>query len=146
MASFVCNVALGRERTFAELGAANDALIAIPVQTSGLEADSVLRDKADVAAFFSGSTDEQTTMGRVTLTNVTVTVDNANDRVNLDCDDIVWPGATGNPISKILIAYDGDTTGGTDANVIPLSVHDFTATPDGTSITATVADFCRPTG
>lgn len=146
MASFVFNIALGRERTFAELGAANDALVAIPLETSGIEADSVLRDKDDVAALVAGATNEQTTMGRVTLTNVTVTVDDTNDRVNIDCDDLVWSGATGNPISAIVIAYDSDTTGGTDANIVPLTKHDFTATPDGTTITATVADFCRPTG
>jgi hypothetical protein len=146
MASFVFNIALGRERTFAELGAASDALIAIPLETSGIESDATLRDKADVAALVSGATNEQTTMGRVTLTNVTVTVDNTNDRVNIDCDDLVWAGATGNPISAIVIAYDSDTGAGTDANIVPLSKHDFVATPDGTSITATVADFCRPTG
>jgi hypothetical protein len=146
MASFVFNIALGRERTFAELGAANDALLAIPVEASGVESDATLRDKDTVADFFSGATNEQTTMGRVTLTNVSVTVDDTNDRVNIDCDDIVWSGATGNAIGDILIAYDSDTTGGTDANIVPLSLHDFAATPDGTTITATVSDFCRPTG
>jgi hypothetical protein len=146
MASFVFNIALGRERTFAELGAANDALVAIPLETTGIESDATLRDKDDVAALVAGATNEQTTMGRVTLANVTVTVDDTNDRVNIDCDDIVWSGATGNPISAIVIAYDSDTTGGTDANIVPLTKHDFAATPDGTSITATVADFCRPTG
>lgn len=146
MASFVFNIALGRERTFAELGAANDALIAIPVAASGVETDAVLRDKDDLAAVFSGATDEQTTMGRKTLSNVTVTVDDTNDRVNIDCDDITWTGATGAAISDIIIAYDGDTGAGTDANIIPLTMHDFTATPDGTDITATISDFCRPTG
>lgn len=146
MASFVFNIALGRERTFAELGATNDALIAIPLETSGIETDAVLRDKDDFAAVVSGATNEQTTMGRKTLTNVTVTVDDTNDRVNIDCDDIVWTGATGNAISAIVIVYDSDTTGGTDSGLVPLTKHDFTATPDGTDITATVADFCRPTG
>lgn len=146
MASFVFNIALGRERTFAELGAANDALIAIPVEASGVESDATLRDKDTLADFFSGATNEQTTMGRKTLSNVTVTVDDTNDRVNIDCDDIVWTGATGSAISDIVIAYDGDTTGGTDADITPLTMHDFSATPDGSDITATVSDFCRPTG
>jgi hypothetical protein len=146
MASFVFNISLGRERTFAELGAASDALIAIPVEASGVESDATLRDKDDVAAVFSGATNEQTTMGRKTLSNVTVTVDDTNDRVNIDCDDITWSGATGNPISDIIIAYDSDTGAGTDANIVPLSMHDFSATPDGTDIVAQVSDFCRPTG
>lgn len=143
MASFVFNISKGRIRTFAELGAANDALIAIPIEASGVEADSVLIDKDDFAAVVSGATNEQTTLGRKTLTNVSVTVDDTNDRVSLDCDDIVWSGSAGNPISDICIVYDSDTTGGTDANLIPLSWHDFSATPDGLDITATVTDFAR---
>jgi len=143
MASFVFNIAKGRVRTLAELGAANDALIAVPVEASGVQSDATLVDMDDLAAVFAGATNEQTTMGRKTLTNVTVTVDDTNDRLALDCDDIVWSGATGNPISDIIIAYDGDTTGGTDANIVPVSMHDFAATPDGLDITATVTDFIR---
>lgn len=143
MASFVFNISKGRVRTFAELGAANDALIAIPIEASGVESDATIIDKDTFADVVSGATNEQTTLGRVTLTNVTVTVDDANDRVNIDCDPIVWTGSAGNAISDICIVYDSDTTGGTDANLIPVSWHDFSATPDGLDITATVADFIR---
>lgn len=143
MADFIFNVAKGRVAYYASLPGTNDALIAIPVESSGVESDAVLKDKDTVTAVFVGATNEQTTMGRKTLTNVTATVDDANDRVNIDCDDITWSGATGNAISDILIAYDPDTTTGDDDDLIPLSLHDFVITPDGSDVTATVADFIR---
>ncbi|GAA3455881.1 hypothetical protein GCM10018962_77150 [Dactylosporangium matsuzakiense] len=143
MGSFVFNIAKGKAAYLAGLPAANDALVAIPIEASGVESDAALVDYATVAALLAGPTNEQTTMGRKTLTGVSVTVDNANDRVAVDSADLVWAGATGNPISDILICYDPDTTGGTDADLVPISWHDFAATPDGTDITATVADFYR---
>ncbi|GAA2327518.1 hypothetical protein [Dactylosporangium salmoneum] len=143
MGTFVLNVAKGRIAHYASLPNANDALIAIPIEASGVEADATLIDYDTVAALLAGPSNEQTTMGRKVLTNVGVTIDDANDRVALDSDNIVWAAATGNPISDILIAYDPDTTTGTDADLIPLSWHDFAATPDGTDITVTVNDFAR---
>jgi hypothetical protein len=139
----VFNIAKGKIAYYASLPASADALIAIPIEASGVEADSVLVDYDTVAALLAGATNEQSTMGRKTLASVSVTVDDTNDRVNLDCLDITWSGATGNPISDILICYDPDTGTGTDADLIPLSWHDFAATPDGTDITATVSDFAR---
>lgn len=143
MASFVFNIAKGRVAYYASLPAANDAIIAIPIEASGVEADATLIDYDTVSALLAAANNEQTTMGRKTLASVAATVDDANDRVNLDSADITWSGATGNAISDILICYDPDTTGGTDADLIPLSWHDFSATPDGTDITATVTDFIR---
>jgi hypothetical protein len=146
MASIVPVIALGRSKAFADaVGTGNAALIVIPVETSGLEADSVLRDKADVTAFFAGSTNEQTTMGRKTITSVTGTVDTTNDRYSVDCADITWTAASGNAISKLLFAFDNDTTTGTDTNLVPWVLVDFAATPDGSDLTATITDFIRIT-
>ncbi len=143
MADLVFNVSKGKLAQYASLPAANDALIAIPIEAAGVEADAVIRDYDDVAAILAAATNEQTTMGRKTLGSVTVTVDDANDRVNIDCADIVWTGAAGNAISDILICYDPDTTTGTDSSLIPLTWHDFSATPDGSDLVATVSDFAR---
>lgn len=145
MASFVFNIAKGRIAHYASLPAASDALIAIPIEASGVEADSVLVDYDTVSALLAAATNEQSTMGRKTLSSVTVTVDDSNDRVALDCADITWAAAGGNAISDILICYDPDTGTGTDVDLVPLSWHDFSATPDGSDITATVADFARAT-
>lgn len=142
--SMVFNVALGRVGYYAGLPAANDGLVAIALESSGIETDAVLRDKATVTAVVAGTTNEQTTLTRKALTNVTVTVDNANDRLNIDCDDITWTGPGGNAVGAILLAYDPDTTTGTDADLIPLSLHTVTWSPgDGIDTTWTVADFLR---
>jgi hypothetical protein len=138
VADFVFNIAKGRVAEIAALALANDALIAVPVETSGIETDAVLKDKDDLAAVFSGATNEQTTMGRKTLTGVAVTTDDSGDRVLVDFDDITWAAATGNPISAVIIAADLDTTGGADSAIIPLTKHDFVGTPDGNDIVAVV--------
>lgn len=143
MGTFVFNIGKGMTGYYATLPAANDALIAIPIETTGIEADATLVDYATVSALLAASNNEQTTMGRKTLASVTSTVDNANDRRSCDSADITWSGATGNAIGAILVCYDPDTTGGTDADLIPLTWHAFAATPDGTDIVATVADFYR---
>lgn len=143
MANIVFNVALGRLAYYASLPAANDALTMVPLEASGLETDAVLRDKDDLAAVVAGTTNEQTTVGRKTLASVTVTVDDTNDRVNLDAADVTWTAPTGNAIGAVMICYDPDTTGGTDADLIPLTKHDLAWTPDGNNFTLTIADFVR---
>jgi len=145
VANIVFNIALAKIAYYASLPAANDALIAVPIETSGIVSDTTMRDYADLNTLLAGASNEQTTMGRKTLASVTVTVDNTNDRVAVDCADITWTAATGNAISAVVICYDPDTTTGTDSDLIPLTKHDITLTPDGSDITLTVADFFRAT-
>ena len=139
------HVAKGRLAYFASLPATSDALIVIPIVASGVESDSTLVDYDTVSALLAGSTNEQAVMGRKTLTNVTVSIDDANDRVNIDADDVTWTAATGDPISDLLIAYCPDTTAASDSTMVPLTWHDFAITPDGSDITATISDFARCT-
>lgn len=143
MADFVFNIAKGKVKYYAELPAANDALVVIPLESSGIEADATLKDYDTVSALLAGTTNEQTTAGRKTITSVTVTVDDTNDRLDLDFADQTWTGLTGNAIGALLVAYDPDTTGGTDADLVPLTKHDWAVTPDGSDVTATVANFFR---
>jgi hypothetical protein len=143
MANIVFNIALGKVAYYAGLPAANDGLVLIALESSGLEADSVLRDKDDFAAVVAGTTNEQTTVGRKTLTSVTVTVDDTNDRVALDAADVTWTSPTGNAIGAVVICYDPDTTTGTDSDLVPLTKHDVTWTPDGNNFTLSIADFLR---
>lgn len=136
MADLVFNIAKGKVAYYAGLPAAADALIAVPLETTGLETDAVLQDKDTLADVLAGTTNEQTTMGRKTLASVTVTVDDTNDRVDVDAADITWTAATGNAVSRLVICYDGDTGAGTDTDIIPLVMLDFVVTPDGSDITA----------
>ena len=139
MADTVFNIAKGKVAQLATLPAANDALIAVPIETTGIEADGTLQDYDTLSALLAGASNEQTTMGRKTLASVTVTVDDTNNRVDVDCADITWTAATGNAISAIVVCYDPDTTGGTDADLVPLVKLDAVATPAGGDITYQVA-------
>ena len=143
MADLVFNIAKGRVKAYAELPAANDALIVIPIEAAGLETASTLKDYDDVAALLAGTTNEQTTWGRKTITSVSIVVDDTNDRTDIDIAGQVWTAATGNAVGGLLIAYDPDTTGGTDSSLVPLTYHDFPITPDGSDVTATITNFYR---
>lgn len=151
MANVVINIAKGRIVEYYNRVKSNDpansALILVPIETSGLEADSVLIDKADLSAFLAGTTNEQTTMGRKTIDDTLLAAlpapDTTNDRYDVSLPTVTWTGATGNAISKILVCYDSDTTGGTDSNIIPLCMFDFAQTPSGADIQMTGGVFFR---
>lgn len=144
MANLVFNVALGRLAHYASLPAANDALIMVPLEAAGLVSDATMRDYDTLADLLAGATNEQTSnMTRKTLTSVTVTVNDTDNRVDIDCADVTWTGATGNAIGAVVICYDPDTTTGTDADLIPLTKHDVAMTPDGSDLTLTISDVAR---
>jgi hypothetical protein len=110
------------------------------LRSTGLEGDSVLRDHDTLSALLAASNDEATATNytRKSLTTATVTVDDTNNRLDVDIPDQVWTslgGTTNNTIGKLLVCYDPDTTTGTDTTVVPLTAHDLNFTTDGTTIT-----------
>lgn len=151
MANIVFNAAKGRVIELYNRVKSNDpanaALILIPVETTGLQGDAALIDSLTVAEVFAGATHEQATMGRKMLTDAELAAlpapDTANDRYEVSLPSVVWTAATGSPIAKILVAYDPDTTAGTDANIIPLTLFDAVATPDGNDLQLTGGVFFR---
>ena len=154
MADIVFNGAKGRVnelvRRVKNNDPANSAIIVVALKATGLEADAVLRDYTDLAALLAAANDEATNVNyaRKVLTDVELTAptpDQVNDRQDADTPDLVWTAvaATGGAWAKLLFCYDNDTTAGTDANIEPLTAHDFAVTPDGTDITAAVASFYR---
>jgi hypothetical protein len=126
---------------------ANSALILVPIETSGLESDATLIDADSLAAVIAGATNEQTTMGRKTLTDSDLAAlpapDDGNDRYDVSLPSVTWTAATGNAISKILVCYDPDTTGGADSAIIPLTMFDAAATPDGNDLVLNSGVFFR---
>ena len=148
MADFVFNVAKGR---VAELynrvdtnDPANSALIIVAINTTAT--DAVLRDLDTLAAVLANVDTAEVTntnYARKVLTDADIsalTIDDGNDRVDLDIADQTWAAiAAGTAWTDLLICYDNDTTGGTDANIIPLTLHDFAITPDGSDIVAQIA-------
>lgn len=135
MADFAFTIALGQHAYYATLPGANDALVAVPIEATGVESDAVLKDYDTLAALLAGASNEQTTMGRKTLTGVTSTVNDTADTRVVDFDDVVWTSASGNACAKLVVCYDPDTTVGTDADLIPLYALDFAVTPSGGNVT-----------
>lgn len=151
MANIVFNIAKGRVvelyNRVKSNDPANSALILVPIETSGLESDATLIDVDTLTALLAGTTNEQTTMGRKTLTDADLAAlpapDDTNDRYEVSLPTVTWAAATGNAISKIAVCYDADTTSGTDANIIPLTLFDFVQTPSGGDIQMTGGAFYR---
>jgi len=142
MGNVVINVAKGRLAYYASLPAATDALIVVPLLAAGLVSDATMVDYTTLSGLLAGASDEAA-VGRKTLANVSVTVDQANDRVAIDADDVVWTSPGGGAVGAVVICYDPDTTTGTDADLIPLTKHDLTWTPDGSTFTLTITDLAR---
>lgn len=146
MADGVFNIAKGEVKNFAALGeGANDALIVVLLVSAGIEADDTLNNHDNLSVLLASTNDEATftNYARKTVSaSIIATVDDTNNRVDIDMPDQTWTsagGATNNTIAKLLICYDTDTTGGTDANIVPLTYHDFSVTTDGSDLTAQVA-------
>lgn len=138
MGTIIFNQAKGAFGYYATLPATNDALIAVPLETSGVESDATLQDYDDLSALLAASNNEQSTMGRKTLSSVTSVVDDTTNKRTVDFADVTWSAATGNACSKLVVCYDNDTTGGTDSNIIPLVSDDFVVTPAGGDVTYVV--------
>lgn len=151
MANIVFNIAKGRVVEYYNRVESSDptnaVLVLVPIETSGLESDATLIDKDDLAAVLSGATNEQTTMGRKVLSDSDLAAlpapDDSNDRYDVSLPTVTWTAATGNAISKILVCYDPDSTGGTDSAIIPLCMFDCAVTPDGSDIQLTTGVFFR---
>ena len=149
MADFVFNIAKGR---VVELynrvdsnDPANSVLVMLVLAAAGIETDATLRDVDTVSALVAGTTNEVTNGGysRRVLTDADIVAfapDDVNDRMDIDIPDQTFTAvAAGDGWSDVVIAYDSDSTSGTDANIVPLTQHDFLVTPDGSDITVVIA-------
>ena len=148
MADFVFNIAKGRVAELYNRVDSNDptnsALIIVAIDANG-DTDATMKDRDDISALIGGTANEvtNTNYARKTLTDsdiVAFSADDTNDRVDLDIPDQTWTGvAAGTAWTDLIIAYDSDTTGGTDSGIVPLTLHDFAVTPDGSDIVAQIA-------
>lgn len=147
MADFVFNIAKGRTvelyNRVDSNDPANSALIVVPVDV-GATTDATIKDFDTLAQVLAGGVTERTTGGwnRKTLTDTDLAAwapDDTNDRVDVDMPDVTWTGVSTGAVTDYIVCYDNDTTAGTDANLIPLTQHDFPITPDGSDVTAVIA-------
>ena len=148
MGNFVYNIAKGR---VAELynrvdsnDPANSVLVVVVIDSSAT--DAVLEDLDDLGAVLANASTAEVTntnYARKTLSDSDLSAfapDDTNNRVDLDFADQTWTAvAAGDGWTDVVVCYDSDSTGGTDANILPLTQHDFAITPDGSDITAQLA-------
>lgn len=147
MADFVFNIAKGRVTQWYDNidgnNPANSAFILAAFAAS--DTDATIRDVDTLAAVEAlASTAEATNSGyaRKVLTDADLVAwapDDTNDRVDLDIPDQTWTAvAAGTNWTDLGVFYDGDTTAGTDANIVPATWHDFVVTPSGADIVAQI--------
>ena len=112
------------------------------------EAEATLVDHAALDTLLASNTEADfTNYSRKTGITGTITVDNTNDRVDVDIPDQTWAaagGAVNNSLTKLIVAYEESAS---DAGRVPLTHHDFVITTDGSDITAQVnaSGFARVT-
>jgi hypothetical protein len=151
MAAFTFDSSLGREVELYGRVDGNDptnsALIMV-VLKDPVEADNTLRTRATLSAVTAVNPEVTNTgYGRKTLTDTNLAAYTVN--TTLHSITLVLPTQTFTTISagdawrKVLICYDSDTTGGTDANIVPVTAHDLLISgsaivPNGSNI---VIDF-----
>jgi hypothetical protein len=150
MANYMCNIAKGRFVEFFNRVDSNDpansAIILIPLSASGVQA--TITDAATLSAVLASAT-ERTTGGwvRKTLTDAdlaAIAVDNGNDRFPATIPAVTFTTpAAGNNTTGVIVAYDNDTTSGTDANIIPICHLDFAVTTDGNDVIINAGDVAR---
>lgn len=146
MADFVFNVAKGRVAEFVNRvensDPTNAVLVVVAINTSAT--DATLKDLDTLSAVLADANTAEvanTGYSRIVLDQddtSALSPDDANDRMDIDLADFAFGAITDDDVdwTDLLICYDSDSTGGTDANIIPLTCHDFAVTIDGSSVTA----------
>lgn len=108
------------------------------------ETEDTLNNYDTLSAVLAGSNTEATSTNyaRIELAAAALTWtvdDTGNDAQAIIDSDQVWTSVSqlaSEVWVKLLVCYDSDNTAGTDANIIPLTYHDFSVTPNGGNITA----------
>jgi hypothetical protein len=131
MADFVFNQGLGR---VVQLAADAADLRLLVLKTA--DSDAVHKDADTVAALLATAAEEAdfTNYSRKVLAGVAVTVDDAGDVADVDCDDVVFTaagGASNNTTTDVVIYLHGTN----DGDSVPLVQLDAVFTTDGNDVT-----------
>lgn len=137
MADLIPNIALAAVAEKFRANADNGIVLLL----ESAEADGTLRDYDELDALLTaaGNTEAAfTNYARKTGLTGTVTVDDSNDRVDVDIPDQTWSSAgngTNETLAKLIVAHEDDG-GSTDEDRVPCVILDFTPTTDGSDLTA----------
>ena len=147
MADFIFLAAAGAWRAYLDRAANNDDpnAVVVAMLMEAVETDAALNDRTDFANILAqGGNTESAASGyaRITLDDTQITPqapDAANNRVTYDIDDIVFAAlVSGNNAVKLILGIDFDSTGGTDANIIPIAAIDVSISPDPNPVTIAI--------
>lgn len=151
MANDVFNIARGRIGYYMAdalgLSAANSRHVIVVLEAA--EADDTLNNHNDLGVLIAATGNTQATAtgyARIETAAAGITInidDTANDAEAVVDADKTWTSVTGNAFVKLLCCYDADNATGTDTDIVPMTYHDFSVTPNGGDITA---DFDQTNG
>ncbi len=149
MADLVFNVAKGRVAELVNRVKTADPsaarLYVIPI-SAGAVTDATLRDCDTFADVITAGVTERTANGwnRKTLaaadlaSGAGATADDTNDRMDVDIPDPVWTAVSTDAVTDLIVCYSA-TASPTNAQLVPLTLHDFAVTPSGGDVTGQVA-------
>lgn len=149
MADLVFNPGLGATRRYADLVLAGTGVLKVVILKTA-EADATLRTRATLAAVkaAAGTAEADWTGGtayarkELDATGDGLAVAIGATQVDVDASDLTWLNAgvstTPMQLSDLLFCY-APTSGATDANIVPLTCHDYPEIANGADITATLA-------
>lgn len=131
MADVVFNIAKGAFVEKFRDGAANGIVLLL----IAADTDDAMRDTDTVTALLATGANEATdgSYARKTGLTGTITVDDTNNRVDVDLPDQTFTALAGAAILDLVVAYEEAAA---DTTRIPLTLHDFPVTPDGSDVTA----------
>ena len=136
MADGVFNIAKGAIAEMYRDAAANGIIMLLKVNQA--EATLVDHDNLSVLLAAANTEADFTNYARKTGLTGTITVDDTNDRVDVDIPDQTWTaagGATDNTLTKALVAYENAAA---DTTRVPQTHHDFALTTNGGDVTLQV--------
>lgn len=133
MVDGVFNIAKGAAAEKFRDAAANGIILLLTVN----ETEADLIDHDDLAALLAAANTEAvfTNYGRKTGLTATITVDDTNNRVDLDMPDQTFTAAgngANETLTKAIFAYEDAAA---DATRVPLTHQDFAITTDGSDLT-----------
>lgn len=146
MANLMFNVSKGRAGAYfqnVENNSPSGCKIRIFAIDANGETDDNMIDTDTMTALFGTLANEVTNTNyankALAAADITLTLDDTNNRldVDIDSDQTFSSIASGDSWTDLVIAYDPDGTD-TDSQTIPISLHDFAVTPDGSDIIAQI--------
>lgn len=144
MGNGIASYAKGRFIQWSTVSAGSDAILVILLQASGLVADATLKNYATLSALFAGGNLEATFTNysrKVFTSGLTITVSTGASTATLSMANYTWSasgGALNNTLGKLITAY-RPTPSSTDAQCVPMTYHDCTATTTGSDLLVSIA-------